>query len=269
MPTVNVNKRLWDGSYNWPRRGDEWSSPWGGPVPQWFFSIFPRIKAFLPVDTILEIAPGYGRWTRFITGYCNRLEIVDLSEACICACKERFQEVSNIGYHVNDGHSLAMIADGSIDFVFSFDSLVHAETDVLESYLSQLALKLKPNGVGFFHHSALGIHREVLDVAERIPPRLRSTVVQPRWLIRNHMRARSVSPVVFEELCSKHGLQCIGQEVINWRESILTDCFSTFTLRSSSWSRANRVIENLEFMRDADLIKRLAPLYTHEKVPDG
>ena len=30
---------------------------------QWFGLIFPRIHAFLPTGTILEIAPGFGRWT--------------------------------------------------------------------------------------------------------------------------------------------------------------------------------------------------------------
>jgi cyclopropane fatty-acyl-phospholipid synthase-like methyltransferase len=39
------------------------------------------------------------------------------------------------------------------DFVFSFDSLVHVESDVIENYLTQLAKKLKPNGIGFIHHS--------------------------------------------------------------------------------------------------------------------
>ena len=37
-----------------------------------------------------------------------------------------------------------MIQDKSIDFVFSFDSLVHAEAEVIEAYLNQLAMKLQP-----------------------------------------------------------------------------------------------------------------------------
>jgi hypothetical protein len=46
-----------------------------------------------------------------------------------------------------------MIADGSIDLAFSFDSLVHAEADVLSFYLAQLATKLRSDGVAFIHHS--------------------------------------------------------------------------------------------------------------------
>ena len=74
--------------------------------------------------------------------------VVDISERCIEACRQRFAAESHIAYHANDGRSLEMVADRSIDFVFSFDSLVHADADVIEDYLRQLGRKLTPNGVG-------------------------------------------------------------------------------------------------------------------------
>ena len=49
-----------------------------------------------------------------------------------------------------------MVDDESIDFAFSADSLVHADLDVIAAYLSELARTLRPNGVGFIHHSNLG-----------------------------------------------------------------------------------------------------------------
>ena len=57
----------------------------------------------------------------------------------MAACRRQFADCSHIDYFVNDGKSLAMIADKSIDFAFSFNSLVHVEVDVLEAYLHQLA----------------------------------------------------------------------------------------------------------------------------------
>ena len=66
---------------------------------------------------------------------------------------------NHISYYVNDGQSVDMIEDSSIDFVFSFDSLVHADTKTLEAYLKQLAVKLKPNGIGFIHHSNLNQYK--------------------------------------------------------------------------------------------------------------
>ena len=88
------------------------------------------------------------------------LAVVDLAEECIKACQQRFASDSHISYFVNDGKSLAMIQDKSIDFVFSFDSLVHAEAEVIEAYLNQLAIKLQPNGIGFIHHSNLGKYQQ-------------------------------------------------------------------------------------------------------------
>ena len=35
--------------------------------------------------------------------------------------------------YLNDGRSLSMIADGSVDFIFSFDSFVHPDRDVVET----------------------------------------------------------------------------------------------------------------------------------------
>lgn len=127
MPTVEQNVELWTNPREWAQRGDQWSKSWGGVETQWFFAIYPRIHSYVPAGTILEIAPGFGRWTEYLRRYSKQLIIVDLVGECIEACKARFASESHITYHVNDGKSLAMIADNSIDFVFSFDSLVHAE----------------------------------------------------------------------------------------------------------------------------------------------
>jgi hypothetical protein len=64
--------------------------------------------------------------------------------------------------------SLDVAVDGSVDFVFSFDSLVHVEMDVIEAYLKQLAAKLTPNGVGFIHRSNLGQYAAYLSGLSRL-----------------------------------------------------------------------------------------------------
>ena len=45
---------------------------------------------WLPASTILEIGPGYGRWTHYLKDYCDRLVIVDRAAECIEACQKRF-----------------------------------------------------------------------------------------------------------------------------------------------------------------------------------
>ena len=164
MPTVEQNLFLWGKADGWKDDGDKWSVKWGGTELEWSTSISPRIRHFVPTSTILEIAPGFGRWTQFLKGFCDSLIAVDVSPACIERCKERFASDTHVHCYVNDGKSLAMVEDRSVDFAFSFDSLVHVESDVIAAYLNQLGKKLKPGGFAFLHHSNLGAFQK-LDLA--------------------------------------------------------------------------------------------------------
>ena len=48
--------------------------------------------------------------------------------------------------------------DNSVDLVFSFDSLVHVEREVMQSYLAALTRCLKPGRFAFLQHSNLGMY---------------------------------------------------------------------------------------------------------------
>jgi hypothetical protein len=86
-----------------------------------------------------------------------------------------------------------------VDFVFTFDSLVHAEINDIEAYLSELSRKLSQDGVAFVHHSNLAEHRVSLKVA-RLPAapaaksRLADDILRRLRLISwEHWRAPSVT----------------------------------------------------------------------------
>jgi SAM-dependent methyltransferase len=263
MPNMEWNVTTWNRTYDWSRQGEEWSQAWGSSEAQWFNVIYPRVHAFLPAGSILEIAPGFGRWTNFLRRYCSQLTIVDLAAQCIEACQQRFAADSHITYHVNDGTSLAMVADKSFDFVFSFDSLVHVESDVMENYLVQLAKKLRPNGIGFIHHSNIGRYPvSRFSPSEKIPGRIRAFLIRRGYYDHHHWRAFSMTAERFERHCQQAGLQCIGQEIVNWSSTRLIDCLSLFTPTGSDWSRENRVVRNPDFMVAARMTKRIAPLYS-------
>ncbi len=76
--------------YDWKEAGEEWSALWGTSAAQWEHAILPRIRSRLPTETILEIAPGFGRWTHYLKDYCRELWIVDRIGECIEACRQRF-----------------------------------------------------------------------------------------------------------------------------------------------------------------------------------
>ena len=205
MPSVETNKAVWRDEYTWPQRGDEWSAPWGNAATQWHCVILPRIHAFLPAHTVLEIAPGYGRWTQFLQPEAQHLIAVDLSESCIEACKSRFADATNISYHVNDGKSLATVADGSVNFAFSFDSLVHADLDVLRAYLAELRNKLSPDGVAFLHHSNIGVYARRFAIQNHLPRNL-WRVLGALWFAgHSHDRDFSVTAAGVETNLSRNG----------------------------------------------------------------
>jgi SAM-dependent methyltransferase len=259
---VDENAAFW-ADYDWARAGEEWSEGWGGSHAQWYGVVLPRIARFLPASSMLEIAPGHGRWTTYLREHCDTLAVVDLDEACIAACKQRFAGDDRITYHVNDGRSLEMIDDESVDFVFSFDSLVHADAEVVASYLRELARTLAPDGVGFLHHSNAGRYRRYFELQDRIPRgRVRERLYRWRLLDRPRWRARDMTAERFREACEAAGLRCIGQEIVNWTTRRLIDCLSTVTRPSSRWERPNRVLVNRHFSAEATGIKRRALLYS-------
>ena len=244
MPTIEQNNELWDEKYEWPEQGDEWSRAWGGVSSQWFGTLLPRLKSFVPASTILEIAPGFGRWTQFLRPLCSKLVLVDVSPKCIAACQRRFAGNEGIQYHVNDGQSLAMVADESVDFAFSFDSLVHVEAPVLVGYLEQLARKLAPHGVGFLHHSNIGafVNPGTGELAD--------------GMVNRHWRAQSVSAELVRQACNRNALVCLSQEIVNWGGHDLTDTISVVTRTGSKWGQNNVVRYNADFMREAEYLSR-------------
>jgi hypothetical protein len=261
MPSVADNLAIWNG-FDWREQGDEWSRWWGGTPAMWHGIVMPRIHPIVPTGSMLEIAPGFGRWTQFLKGLCDRLVVVDLTEKCIDHCRERFAAAGHIDYYVNDGLSLDMVADRSVDFVFSFDSLVHADPVVFEAYIPQLAAKLRPDGIGLIHHSNAGSLRAFTSASRRIPKRLLDASIRTGVAV-NLVAGRDerMTAQIFRETCERSGLSCFAQELVSWEFGYyLLDCISMFTHPGSRWDRFPRVERNPLFAREA---RRMTRLYAY------
>ena len=267
MPTVKENTAAFNREYNWDGEGEEWSLPWGGTSMEWYGSILPRIHPFLPVHTILEIAPGFGRWTQFLKDYCENLIVVDLSEKCITACRERFSNTSHITYFTNDGKSLDMISDKTIDFAFSFDSLVHVDDNTMSAYVSELSRKLKPNGVAFIHHSNFGEYNFYGKVASKIEKfKSISKMLKKIGLldeVKEQWRSSRMTAKRMQLYAGENGLNCISQELITWGTNrVLLDCISTLVKEDSMGAKSNNKLKNHSFMKEAQYLSRLSQLYS-------
>ena len=108
----------------------------------WNYYIWPRIKDF-DKSTVLELACGHGRNTAQLAPISGKIIATDINNECIEACKQRFSQAENIEFLVLDGVSLAPIADETISFVYSWDSMVHFEPEVVEQYVAEFARVLK------------------------------------------------------------------------------------------------------------------------------
>ena len=270
MPSIEENIDKWNARYDWRQGGDAWSRPWGGAESQWYGSIFPRIHRFLPASAVLEIAPGFGRWTHFLLQYCERLTAVDVAPKCIESCRERFAGYRQARFETNDGQSLPMVEDESIDFAFSFDSLVHVESDALKGYLAELARTLKPEGVAFLHHSNYGSYMRSTQACaplqttiDRLPAVVRAGLMRMGVYRGAHWRASSVSASGFAELSGAAGLHCVGQELVNWEGGVvLLDTMSVLTRPGSRWDRPNNVVKNRLFRLEARAVRKSGSVYS-------
>lgn len=235
----NVNK--WNDEYLWPDQGEEWSHEWGSSWHQWQMTILPRIKCGLPAANIIEIAPGYGRWSRFLIPNCKNYIGIDISENAINQCKSRFSFDRNANFLLTDGKTISC-KNNSIDFIFSMDSLVHAEIDVIESYIQEFERVLSDRGIGFIHHSNMGEHFD-LNISN------------------NHLRATTMSADIFRNLCLKYGLKCLTQEKVNWGQDETNDCFSLFARSEKLNTNYTNVLDNKMFHLEIQNSGRISDAY--------
>jgi SAM-dependent methyltransferase len=267
MSTVAENRAFWDETYDWQNAEDEWSAAWGGAKMQWYACLLPRLRACLPAKTVLEIAPGYGRWTQFLQPLCERLIVVDLSKRCIAACRERFSHANNIEYHVNDGRSLDFIQDHSLDLVFTFDSLVHADEETMAAYLRVLSKKLKEDGTAFIHHSNVGAYPKLQKALTLCPSRVKRALARVGLSQRFNLYGRDpkMSAPKFEALAEEAGLRVVSQEMVSCGgPGPLVDCISF--VRTSGYG-PKRVLENVDFTSEIRNARRLSRVYADELVP--
>lgn len=197
-------QRKWNDVDMWTNGGHEWSGPFGTTEKLWNEHLFETIKPFRG-KKILEIAPGFGRITQFLSILAGELVVVDLNANCIEATRNKLgNHVSE--YFVNDGKSLSDIKDNSQDLVFSYDSFVHMHANVIEEYIKESSRVLVSGGCGLIHHSwFLGGEETSFD---------------------NIAGRSNMTPELFKDMVESNGMQIISQNSIPFFQT--TDIISFY-----------------------------------------
>lgn len=260
MPTLDENLNTWNDRYGWPEDGEEWSLPWGNSEMHWRGTLLPRIGRYLPAGRVVELAPGRGRWTRFLLSQADSLHLVDQSPECIEHCRKRFGERAGLTYATNDGRTLTGVADHSVDFLFCYDSLVHAEIDVIRDYLKEFRRVLSEGGVAFVHHSNLHEYVSYFGPRSHLP---RYTKLAHLGLVDNrHWRAMSVSAERVREAARQEGVHVVSQEITVWCGSKrMIDCMSVFSRVDGRVTPPTQVVRNQHFQGEIDSCGAIAAVY--------
>jgi ubiquinone/menaquinone biosynthesis C-methylase UbiE len=176
-----------------------------GMDQQWATLIWPLIKDS-DFSVVVDLAAGYGRNSAKLLPQAGQLIVVDINQACIDFCRQRFQGQSKVRFIKNDGASLKEISDTSVTLVYSFDAMVHFESDVVRSYLREFQRILKPGGTCFCHHS--------------------NSMEQPGGgLIPPHSR-NFMCKELFAHYSLKAGLKIVQQTIIDWGDFKNLDCLT-------------------------------------------
>jgi SAM-dependent methyltransferase len=155
LPGLNsaaLNKAIWE-AWDWSANGDEWTHS-----PQWKDGVINGVlqREIASGLDILEIGPGAGRWTGALLERARRYVGIDISQACIEHCRERFGSDSRATFELGSGRDLAAVAAGSIDAIWSYDAFVHINAAEVDGYISEFARVLKPAAVAVIHHGGVG-----------------------------------------------------------------------------------------------------------------
>jgi SAM-dependent methyltransferase len=208
VPSLEWNRRWGADCFRQLRKGGlrYYGEQWGDPAaPSWRrwlgtltgrgrFRNLPRVvRTFIepyvgPDRVVLEIGPGGGRWTQFLTG-ARELLLVDLNPEFFDYLRERFPEaVPRMRFYQTRGYDLPGVGDACVDFAFSFGTFVHIEPEGIDAYLGELQRVLRPGGVAVIQYAdkTKPRGRENVDFSDMTPARMEGLAGARGLRIRAH-----------------------------------------------------------------------------------
>ena len=168
----------------------------------------------------LEIGCGIGRLMQPVAAMCNRVIGVDISPKMVGYAQDYLRDVPNAEVHVNDGLTLSMAEDGSVDWVYSHLAFQHLTLlEVVEGYLSEIARVLRVGGycrIQCWREAHMPVRERVKNVGRQLLGReLYHGPRQCPWRSGRPVRFGGMTfhPAQWRGLLETHGLSVIDTEL--------------------------------------------------------
>jgi SAM-dependent methyltransferase len=135
-------------------------------------------KEVRPGDSVVDIGCGVGRLSRPLAARASEVWAVEISAEMLELARRYNPGLENVQWLLGDGHSLAGIADESVDGIVSLVVFQHIpDPKVVLSYVREMGRVLKPGGWAAFHvsndpnvHRAPGLMARIRGVLSRSHP---------------------------------------------------------------------------------------------------
>jgi SAM-dependent methyltransferase len=177
---------------------------------QWQALIWPHIQNF-NFDVTVDFAAGHGRNSAKLAKLASKLYVVDANPDAAQFLRRRFKGEGRITVVQNNGMDLTDVPTGTITAFYSFDSMVHFEKRLIESYMPEFERVMAKGAFGFIHHSNFG---RVSDDEN----------------FKNHPAWRSnADKDFFAQCCFRHRLLAVRQVTLDWGGEVAIqdlDCIS-------------------------------------------
>jgi SAM-dependent methyltransferase len=175
----------------------------------WNSLIWPMLSRHaIDFSVTLELACGYGRNSRkLLQAGATSLTLVDVNPDNIAYCRDNIQPLGNVDLVQNNGIDLEPLTKDTFTFVYTFDSMVHFDLELIISYIAEISRVLKVGGLAFIHHS---------NYSEAPGADFKNN---PHW--RNFMSAK-----IMRHIAIKNRLDVVEQQIIDWGGSHQIDCMS-------------------------------------------
>jgi len=172
---------------------------------QWDNLIYSRIKD-CDFSYVVDLACGRGRNSVKLAIRSKHLVLVDICQQNLEACQQRFSCLSGIEYLLCDGQSIPVQPD-TATLVYCFDAMVHFDPVAVFRYIEDCAKVLRPDGIGFFHHSNYSGNQN------------------GDWRHNPHAR-NHMTQQLFVDKCKEVGLSIVSSDIIDWGTAEGLDCIT-------------------------------------------